>query len=60
MSPQDIREAHHAAAVRMAKFDRQHPIIRAILRDAPVNIFVPSRPLTIKQAKTLAKGARRA
>ena len=54
------REIQHAAAVRMVRFDRQPAAVRAIIAAASVNVRVPNRVLTVKQAATLAKGARRA
>ena len=57
MTPKDIRAAHHAAAVRMAKFDRQSPEVRHVLNYGRVNAHIPARVLTVKQAQALANGA---
>ncbi len=52
--------AHHAAAVRMARFDRQPAAVRDILNYGLVKARIPARPLTLKQAHALANGSRRA
>ena len=59
MTPKSARDIHHAAAIAMVRFDRQSAAVRRILAEAPVNVRVPNRPITVKQAQALARGAAR-
>ena len=57
MTPKEIRQAHHEAAVRMSKFDRQPREVRDALNYGKVNARIPPKVLNVRQATALAGGA---
>ena len=59
MTPKEIRQAQHAASVRMGKFDRLPRDVRDVLNYGRNNVRIPAGSLSLKKAQSLANGKHR-